>query len=132
MNENATKKILVIDDEASMIEALSNTLTTEGFVVITANNGEAGLELALKEHPDLILLDLLMPKLDGRGTLKNLRQDAWGENVPVIILTNVSPDTDQTLQSITEHQPAYYLVKPEITLLEIVEKVKDVLHLPQK
>jgi two-component system alkaline phosphatase synthesis response regulator PhoP len=130
VNEN--KKILVIDDEASMIEALSKTFTTAGFVVLTASNGEEGLEIALKEQPDLILLDLLMPKLDGRGTLTNLRQDEWGKNVPVIILTNVSPDADQTLQSITEHQPAYYLVKPEITLLEIVEKVKDVLHLPQK
>jgi CheY-like chemotaxis protein len=131
MNNNP-QRILVIDDEASMIEALTNILTAEGFTVSAGKNGEEGLEIALKEHPDLILLDLLMPKMDGRDFLTNIRQDEWGKNVPVIILTNVSPDADQTLQSITQHQPAYYLVKPEITLSQIVEKVKDVLHIPQK
>ncbi len=94
---------------------------------IQARNGEQGLHLALEKHPDLVILDLLMPEMDGLTMIKKLREDEWGKNVPVIILTNVNPDTNSTLQAIVANQPAYYFVKSDIKLDHLVEKVNEVL-----
>src|SRR5260221_3164675 len=87
MDESKIRKILVIEDEAPMREAIGDTLTENHFVLLTADNGKDGLEIALREHPDLILLDIFMPKMDGLSLLETLRNDAWGHDVPVIILT---------------------------------------------
>ena len=84
------KKILVIEDEEPLLNALSAKLQTEGFEVLEAENGEDGLKLALKKHPDLILLDIILPKMDGITVLENLRENAWGKTVQVIILSNLS------------------------------------------
>lgn len=124
---DAKKVILITEDEAPMLRILTDKLTESGFETLQAKNGEEGLALALQHHPDLILLDVLMPKLDGMTMMGKLRQDDWGKTVPIIVLTNVSPDSDETLQAIIKNQPAYYLVKSNNTLEEIVEKVHDVL-----
>lgn len=121
------KVILITEDEPSMLRILTDKLTESGFETLQAKNGEEGLALALQHHPDLILLDILMPKLDGMTVLSKLREDEWGKKVPVIILTNVSADTDATLQGIIKTQPAYYFVKSNTRLEDIVEKVKEIL-----
>ena len=109
-----------------MLALLADALTEAGFEVLQAQNGEDGLEIALKEHPDLILLDLLMPKMDGMTMLKKLREDVvWGQQVPVMILTNFQGDSDQTLKDIQLTRPTYYLIKSSMTLEEIVSKVKE-------
>ena len=124
------KIILLVEDEVPMLNVLNDTLAQNGFESIKAKDGEQGLALALKEHPSLILLDVFMPKMDGLELMDKLRQDEWGKSVPVIVLTNISPDTDETLQAIIKNQPAYYLMKADIKLEDIVEKVKEVLKKP--
>ncbi len=130
MNEGK-KKILIIEDDLPMLKALSDTFTNLDFFVTTARDGEEGLRFALKTIPDVILLDILMPRMDGMTMLKRLRQDTWGKTVPVIILTNVNPESNETLYDVTETAPAYYLIKTDTTLDGIVEKVKEVLKIDE-
>src|SRR5438876_10549070 len=99
------KTILIIEDEPPMTQVLADTLSENNFETIQAKNGIEGLGLALEQHPDLILLDVLMPKMDGITMMTQLRQDDWGKIVPVDILTNVYPDTDETTKAIVSNQP---------------------------
>jgi DNA-binding response OmpR family regulator len=126
--ENSQKKILIVEDEPSMLSILTDKLLETGWETIQARNGEEGLKIALEQHPDLILLDLLMPKMDGTTTINKLREDEWGKTVPVIMLTNVNPDTDTALKDILKTQPAFYFVKSDIDLATLVEKIKEVLQ----
>lgn len=128
MEENKIK-VLVIEDEPPMREAIVDTLTQHGFATLTSDNGKDGLDLALREHPNLILLDIFMPKMDGLTVLETLRNDSWGHDVPVIILTNLNPEADQTIKSILDHKPAFYLIKSNVTLEAIVTKIKEVLKI---
>ena len=121
------KKILIVEDEQPMLDALKDKLVSEGFVVVGARDGEEGLATAFREHPDLILLDLIMPKMDGISMIKNLRSDAWGHKVPVIILTNLSPDNN-IIKTIEENSPAFYLVKSDWNINDIVSKIRDLLE----
>lgn len=123
------KKILVVEDEESMLNALSDSLNNQEFTIITAKNGEEGLESALKERPDLILLDIFMPKMDGLVMLQKLRLDVWGRKVPVIILTNLNPNSNSVINSVLKNEPAYYLVKADVKLEGIVDKIKEVLKI---
>lgn len=118
------KKILIVEDEQDMREALVDKLTREKFYVLEAKNGEEGLEQSFKEHPDLILLDIVMPKMDGMTMMKRLREDKWGENVPIILLTNLSAD-EKIMRGIVEDQPIFYLVKSDWKIGDVVEKVKE-------
>ncbi len=128
MNVDETKKIvLIIEDEPPMLHILFDKLSESGFAVLQAKDGQEGLDTALAKHPDLILLDVLMPHMDGMTVLSKLREDDWGKNVPVILLTNVSPDGNDVIQSIVKTQPAYYFVKSDIKLESIVEKIHEVL-----
>ncbi len=120
------KKILIVEDEMSQRKALVDKFTREGFQVLEARDGEEGLRIALKEQPNIILLDIVMPKMDGMTMLKKLRQENdWGKSVPVILLTNLSSDDDKINKGITEDEPAYYLVKSNWPINEVVEKVKE-------
>ena len=76
-----SKKILIVEDEGLLLEILETKFKKECFEVITARDGQAGLELALSQHPDLILLDIIMPKMDGMTMLKHLRADSVGKNI---------------------------------------------------
>jgi DNA-binding response OmpR family regulator len=105
------KKILIIEDEKPLARALELKLTHEGFEVKSAFNGEEGLEVALHEHPDLIMLDIIMPVMDGITMLKKLREaNEWGKTVPVIFLTNLGADDEKIMKAIADNVPAYYLV----------------------
>lgn len=87
----ATKpKILVIEDDLPVQKVLSEKLTAEGLEISVASDGEKGLKMALTDHPDMILLDLVMPNMDGMTMLKKMREDDWGKGAKVIILTNLS------------------------------------------
>ncbi len=115
--------ILTVEDEPPMLKAIDFKLTKEGFKVLKATDGEKGLKLALLKHPDLILLDILLPKIDGLTMLKKLRQDEWGKKVPVILLTNLVMD-DRVTRRIVEDHPAYYLAKSEWRLDDVIAKIK--------
>ncbi len=117
------KKILIIEDELPMLKALSEKFSREGFSVLEARNGEEGLDIALKTKPDLIILDLFMPVMDGKAMMEKLREDEWGKKVPIIILTNLNPD-DKTLNEIMASGPAYYFIKSKWQLEDLTEKVK--------
>lgn len=121
------KKILIIEDNESYLSILAQKLTLEEFEVATAKDGEEGLKKATDDQPDIILIDLLLPKLNGIQIMEELRKSDWGKNVPLIILTNVNPD-DEILQTIMKNKPTYYLVKPEVKLEDIVEKIKNILN----
>jgi DNA-binding response OmpR family regulator len=116
------KKILIVDDEADLRSALGSALQGEGYEVVEAINGEEGLAMAIKEKPDLILLDLIMPKLDGFGMMEQLREDAWGKNAKVVLLS-VLDDVD-TISKVLNRGGYDYIVKTDWKLQEIVEKIK--------
>jgi|SRR3989344_2507721 len=128
-NEIKNKKILVIEeveDEKSLRDVLHDKFSLEGFGVLEAKDGEEGLATALREHPDLILLDIVMPKMDGLTMMKKLREvNEWGKNVPIILLTNLSADDNKINQAITDNIPAYYLVKANYTIEDLVEKIRE-------
>lgn len=116
------KKILIIEDELSLMMALHEKFKTEGFEVIEAKNGEEGLKMATKKTPDLILLDLIMPVMDGITMLKKLRLTEEGKDLPVIILTNLSDD--RAVSESLESGVSDYLVKTNWHLDDVVKKVK--------
>jgi DNA-binding response OmpR family regulator len=116
------QNILIVDDEASLRKALSDKLTREGFLVWEAKNGEEGLEVALRQHPDLILLDIVMPVVDGITMLKNLRADAWGRDVKVIMLTNLNGSGKVADAIVWGTQD--YLVKSDWRLEDVVAKIR--------
>jgi DNA-binding response OmpR family regulator len=119
------KKILIIEDEKSLREAIHDKLKKEDFIILEAKNGEEGLAVSLKEHPDLILLDLVMPKMDGMSMLKKLREDVWGKTVPVIILTNLPSNDEERNKDITILEPTFYFIKTDKSMEEIINAVED-------
>ena len=102
--------ILVIDDEPGIIDIVSTNLVAEGFRVISAENGEKGLELALADSPDLVVLDIMMPGIDGWEVLRRLEADPDTAGTPVILLTARIEDTD-VLQGL-ERGAVEYITKP--------------------
>ena len=125
------KKILIVEDEIVVALPLLDTLKKEGFNVIKAKDGEEGLAVALKDRPDLILLDILMPKMDGLTMMKKLRaENEWGKTVPIILLTNLNPDSEEINKRIAEDVPAYYLVKTNWSMGDVIEKIKERLDRP--
>ncbi len=121
-----SKKILIVEDEQDMRQALVDELTHEGFQTVEARNGKEGLESALKEHPDLILLDIVMPVMDGMTMMKKLRENAEGKKIPIILLTNLSA-TDKIMTGIVRDEPSYYLVKSDWKITDVIVKVKEML-----
>jgi DNA-binding response OmpR family regulator len=123
MNAASSKKILIVEDESPLRNAVSDILTFEGFQVFQAKNGQEGLEVALKEKPDLILLDLMMPVMDGLSMLEKLREDKpYGAQASVILLTNIN-DPDKVAQA-TSAGSYDFLVKSDWNIEDVVRKIK--------
>ena len=118
-----TKKILIVEDEPSLLEVLSRRFAKENITVLSARNGKEGLELALKEKPDLILLDIVMPSMSGLTMAEKLRQDKWGKNAKVMVLSNVN-DTRKTQRALKNGIEDFF-VKSDWRLEDIVEQVRD-------
>lgn len=120
--------ILIVEDEISLRRALREKFTREGFTVLDAKDGHAGLATALKERPDVVLLDMMMPKMDGMTMLHKLRQkNEWGKRVPVILLTNLGSDDRRVMKEIVEDVAAHYLVKSNWSIEQVVEKARDMI-----
>ncbi len=123
MAEKIDKKILIVEDETPLRNAVSDILTFEGFTVFQAKNGQEGLDIALKEKPDLILLDLMMPIMDGLTMLEKLRQDSdYGKTAAVILLTNINDPEKVALA--TEAGSYDFLVKSDWNIEDVVKKIK--------
>jgi len=119
------KKVLLIEDDTFIAEIYTLSLQKEGFEVIVADDGEKGVQKAKESYPDLILLDLLLPKLNGLEVLRILKNDPKLKEVPVVIITNFS-DNEITKKSL-EMGALDYLVKVNIDSNDIVKKAKDIL-----
>jgi len=112
-----------------MLRPLTDNLTAAGFGrILHAKNGEDGLALALREKPDLILLDIIMPKMDGMTMLDKLCEDGGCSDTKVILLTNLSVD-ESIMEGIIKNEPSFYLVKADFSIKDVVEKVKVVLDI---
>lgn len=114
---------LIIEDEPDLREALKVALEYEGFAVSTAQDGEEGIAIALREKPSIILLDIVMPKMDGIGVLKMLRADAWGKGAKVIVMTAL--DDFGKIAEVVEAGGDEYLVKSQTKLGDIVARVRE-------
>jgi DNA-binding response OmpR family regulator len=125
------KKILIVEDEVSLRTALRTKFMHEEFDVFDAKNGEEGLNSALENRPDLILLDVIMPVMDGMTMLKKLRDSGdWGKHIPVIVLTNVGSDNNKMINDVTVLEPSYYFVKSDWNIDGLADKVKELLTSP--
>ncbi len=121
----AKKKILVVDDEKDLVEMISLRLEASDFMVIKAYDGQAGLELARTKKPDLIILDLMLPKIDGYKVCRMLKFDVKHKDIPVILFTAKALDTDKELGK--QVRADAYVTKPfeaEILLMKINQLLK--------
>lgn len=115
--------VLIIDDDNLLSNSEASALKDAGFVTQTASNGRVGLEIALAEHPDVILLDYQMPEMDGLETLAALREDEWGKTAKVVFATNVY-DIEVINQVLSLGVPNYIL-KSDSSLDEIVATISS-------
>jgi DNA-binding response OmpR family regulator len=97
MTEISTKVILCIEDEQEMIDLIRLILSRRGFVILGANGGKEGLEIVRKNHPDLVLLDLMMPEMDGWEVYQQMKADETTKDIPVIVVTAKAQSIDKVL-----------------------------------
>lgn len=118
-------KVLFIEDDPLIVKMYQAKFAHEGLNVIVAEDGVAGLKMALSESPDFILLDIMMPQLSGIDLLEKLRTDSKGKNIPVIVLTNLSEKEEE--QKAMKLGVKEYLLKANLTPGEVVSKIKQYL-----
>lgn len=119
------KRILFIEDESALQKTFGEILKQEGYEITSALDGESGLRLAKDKKPDLILLDLILPKLHGFEVLKKLKEDPKTKEIPIVVLTNLERMGD--VEKALELGATTYLVKENYSLEEIIEKIKKTL-----
>lgn len=119
------EKILIVEDESAISKILKDELENLKYQVTVAEDGQQGLNAALAGHPDLILLDVRMPVMDGLTALKKLREDAWGKTARVLLLTN--SEKMENIAQAAELNSAGYLLKADWNMTEVVKKIKDML-----
>lgn len=122
------RKILIIDDDAFISGMYATRLMNDGYIVVTALDGVAGIEAASKERPDVILCDVLMPKLDGFETLKKLKENPALKSIPVMMLTSMGQKEDVARG--LEMGAADYLVKTNTLPIDASDKIKKLLKAP--
>ena len=119
------KKLLIVEDEVALQDALKKVFTGEGYDVAQAFDGEEGIALAKEKHPDMILLDLVLPKKHGFEVLEEIKKEEALKNTPVLILTNLE-ESEEVMKAI-ELGARGYLVKANYALTDVLAKVKDIL-----
>jgi CheY-like chemotaxis protein len=119
------QKILVAEDDKLIINTLCEALKTAGYETVTAYDGEEAIAKCKEAKPDLLLLDIMMPKLDGISVLWELKANPETAGLPVVVLTNIG-DVD-TISKIVEAGAVDYLLKSDQSMDDVVQKVKDVL-----
>lgn len=120
------KTILFIEDEPTLQKRIIEALTKEGYKIENAMDGEAGLKKAKEIKPELILLDIILPKKNGFEVLEELKQNESTKNIPVVILTNLEGNND--IEKALKLGATTYLVKANYKLSEIIEKIKEVIN----
>ena len=115
-----------MEDDSIMIKTLREFLSAEGFEILIALDGEAGIELAKKENPDLIILDIILPKKDGYEVIKELKDDQNSKNIPIVLLTNLG--NSDSVEKALKLGATTYLIKTDYSLEEVAKKIKEVLN----
>jgi len=131
MADKKSKKtnILIVEDDKFLAGMYVTKLDLEGFTVSLANDGEKGLKLATEEKPDVILLDIILPKMSGFDVLKDLKDDPQTKDIPVVLLTNLGQRDD--VQKGLDLGAVDYLIKAHFMPSEVVEKIKKIIE-PKK
>lgn len=119
------KNILLVEDDEMLNAMYTQKFTKEGYSVVSAFNGAEGVKMAEEHHPDIILLDIIMPKMDGFAALKKLKKNDSTKDLPVILLTNLGQEED--IRKGKELGAEDYFIKANHTPQEVVEKVKEVI-----
>lgn len=119
-------KIMIVEDDPTLRDIYTTRFSAEGYTVVSASDGEAALTIAVKEQPDLILLDIMMPKISGFDVLDILRATPETKDTKIIVMSALSQTAD--IEKGKNLGANAYLVKSQVTLSEVVEKVKAVLN----
>lgn len=118
-----SKKILIVEDDELMLRMYQKLFSYVGFETVVSKDGEEGLSLALSEKPKLIVLDIMMPKINGLDVLKALKENPETKNIPVVLLTNLSDDA--VLTDAFRLGATGYLIKSQIANNELIDEVKQ-------
>lgn len=116
-------KVLIVEDEKMLADALEIKLKNEGYTVFKAENGQAGLDMIIANKPNIVLLDLMMPIMNGKQMLQKLREMPEFKNLPVIVLTNAG-EADNIKETKFYYNAIDFLIKSNVSAEEIVNKVK--------
>lgn len=119
--EPQKKTVLLVEDDKSIRELYALALINAGLHIVMAENGHDGVRIALEQHPDVILLDIDMPIMNGYEAATAIREDAWGQTVPIIFLTNRSDPRDEAHASL--QRPEHYIVKADTPMKEVVAQI---------
>jgi CheY-like chemotaxis protein len=118
--------VLIADDDESIREMYSAAFSAAGINVITAADGNQCVELALKHHPDAILVDIIMPNLNGHEAVSKIRMDDWGKTAKIVFLTNMS-DAENVVQAVEERSEEY-IIKANTSPKEVINQVRQAMH----
>jgi len=119
-------KVLIVDDDMTLRELYEERMKADGYTIVSASDGEEAIEKTTKEKPDIILLDIMMPKINGIDVMKMLREKEETKGIPIIILTALIQEIDKIKDMMGPHDG--YLVKSEIMPKDVVDKVKKSLE----
>lgn len=122
MADKKKKKILIIEDDEAISSMYKTKLEADGFLILTAFNGANGFELAKKEKPDIIMLDVILPQLDGFSVLEKLKNNDKIKKIPVVMLTNLS--TEEDIAKGEKLGAIDYLVKASLTPAQVSDKIQ--------
>ncbi len=119
------KKVLVVEDDSNLRQALVEFLETDNFSVVSATDGENAITLTKDNMPDIVLLDIILPKKDGFDVIRELKSDEKTKDIPIVLLTNLGSLSD--IEKALELGATTYLVKGDYQLKEVVDKIKEIL-----
>lgn len=121
------QKIIVIEDDKFLRELIVKKLVKESFTVVEATDGEEGVNKIATEKPDLVLLDLILPTIDGFEVLKRVKENPYLKDIPIIVLSNLGQNED--VEKCMQLGATDYLIKAHFTPAEIIEKTKNILKI---
>lgn len=120
------KTVLIIEDDRVLRKVLFDRMSAEGWKITEAANGRDGLVSAIENHPDVILLDLMLPQMDGISLLEELRKDEWGKDAKVIVMSNLVKGVG-LMEKARIYKVADYVEKAEMSLDTLAEKIKKII-----
>ncbi|MCA9360590.1 response regulator transcription factor [Candidatus Nomurabacteria bacterium] len=119
------RKVLIIEDDEALRNLYSTILENADIKVLSASRGKEGVDMALKHHPDVILMDVMLPDFSGHDAMKKIRLDSWGKKATVIFLTNRS-DAESIVNAV-EKGSEEYIIKSHVSNKELLNKVRSVM-----